>query len=89
MHTLNVNGFTHQITQSELDEALEDATDLTMGLTEHLTRIVRVALLTSTDKWGLADYPATADQLAYRQALRDITAQSGFPTEVVWPTKPE
>lgn len=24
----------------------------------------------------------------YRQALRDITAQPGFPTEVVWPTPP-
>jgi hypothetical protein len=29
------------------------------------------------------------DFFAYRQALRDITAQSGFPNEVVWPTKPE
>lgn len=25
---------------------------------------------------------------AYRQALRDITAQDGFPHSVVWPTKP-
>lgn len=24
----------------------------------------------------------------YRQALRDITAQAGFPYEVTWPTKP-
>jgi hypothetical protein len=24
----------------------------------------------------------------YRQALRDITVQSGFPYDVVWPTKP-
>jgi hypothetical protein len=24
----------------------------------------------------------------YRQALRDITSQEGFPHEVVWPTKP-
>jgi hypothetical protein len=26
---------------------------------------------------------------AYRQALRDITAQPGFPNNVTWPTKPE
>ena len=26
---------------------------------------------------------------AYRQALRDITAQATFPTEVTWPVKPE
>jgi hypothetical protein len=25
----------------------------------------------------------------YRQALRDITAQAGFPYSVEWPTKPE
>ena len=24
----------------------------------------------------------------YRQALRDVTAQTGFPNEVTWPTKP-
>ena len=26
---------------------------------------------------------------AYRQALRDLTKQEGFPQNVVWPTKPE
>lgn len=35
----------------------------------------------------------TADQqvawATYRQALLDITAQSGFPTNVAWPIKPE
>lgn len=24
----------------------------------------------------------------YRQALRDITAQAGFPYKIIWPTKP-
>ena len=52
-------------------------------------RIHRMTILSSTDLWGLADYPATAEQIAYRQALRDITAQSGFPTDITWPTKPE
>lgn len=34
---------------------------------------------------------STADKTAwavYRQALRDITAQSGFPREIIWPQKP-
>ena len=31
----------------------------------------------------------SAEWSAYRQALRDITAQDGFPWNVVWPTKPE
>ena len=48
----------------------------------------RDVLLAATDTWGLADYPATAEQTAYRQALRDITDQSGFPTNITWPTKP-
>ena len=26
---------------------------------------------------------------AYRQALRDITAQAGFPEDVTWPTEPQ
>ena len=25
---------------------------------------------------------------AYRQALRDVTNQEGFPSNIVWPTKP-
>lgn len=27
--------------------------------------------------------------LAYRQELRDITKQAGFPDNVVWPTRPD
>lgn len=46
--------------------------------------------LTETDWTQLAD--STADKEAwatYRQALRDIPTQAGFPWEVTWPTKPE
>jgi hydrogenase maturation factor HypE len=52
-------------------------------------RIQRNDLLAATDTWGLSDYPTTAEQTAYRQALRDITDQSGFPIDITWPTKPE
>jgi len=48
----------------------------------------RNILIAQTDLWGLGDYPATAEQTAYRQALRDITGQAGFPTNITWPTKP-
>ena len=30
-----------------------------------------------------------ADWTAYRQELRDITEQEGFPHNIIWPTKPE
>ena len=49
----------------------------------------RDELLKETDTWGLQDYPATAEQLAYRQALRDITDNYTSLEDVVWPTKPE
>jgi hypothetical protein len=29
-----------------------------------------------------------ADWMAFRQALRDIPLQAGFPTDIVWPTEP-
>ena len=45
--------------------------------------------LTETDWWATSDRTMTADQTAYRQALRDITSQAGFPTDITWPTKPE
>ena len=32
--------------------------------------------------------PVPAEWEVYRQALRDITGQEGFPNAVVWPTKP-
>lgn len=48
--------------------------------------------LFNTDWTQLADSPLTSDKKAefaiYRQALRDITAQAGYPDNVVWPDKP-
>jgi hypothetical protein len=49
----------------------------------------RDAKLAATDWTQVADAPV--DQAAwatYRQALRDIPAQEGFPSEVVWPDSP-
>ena len=45
-------------------------------------------LLAETDWWANSDVTMTDEQRAYRQALRDITLQEGFPTNIVWPTKP-
>ena len=52
-------------------------------------RAERDSLIASTDWWALSDRTMTAEQTAYRQALRDITGQDGFPTNITWPTKPE
>jgi hypothetical protein len=52
-------------------------------------RAERSAKLAATDWTQGADTPqATKDKYApYRQALRDVPAQAGFPNTVVWPTQ--
>jgi hypothetical protein len=56
---------------------------------KNISRVVRDKMLAETDLWALSDRTMTAEQTAYRQALRDITDQSGFPIDITWPTKPE
>ena len=60
------------------DNALADA-----------ARARRDALITTTDYLLMPDYPISAAQLAevraYRQALRDLPLQPGFPQHIDWP----
>ena len=52
-------------------------------------RADRNARLAATDWTQIAD--STADKLAwaaYRQALRDVPSQNGFPQSVTWPEQP-
>lgn len=68
-----------------------DVIDLSAPLpTADEIRARRNALLAASDWTQLPDAPV--DQTAwaaYRQALRDITEQEGFPANVIWPTQPE
>ena len=52
----------------------------------------RDRLLDQSDWFLMPDYPAKGEDLAvvktYRQNLRDISKQDGFPSDIVWPTKP-
>ena len=52
----------------------------------------RDRLIAVTDYLVTPDYPISDDRLAkvkiYRQALRDIPEQSGFPRTIAWPEKP-
>jgi len=53
-------------------------------------RSSRTEKLKDSDWTQIAD--STADKATwatYRQALRDVPAQAGFPNTVVWPTQPE
>ena len=55
---------------------------------EEAIRNQRDRLLTDTDWMALSDNTMTPEWASYRQALRDITSQEGFPYSVDWPTKP-
>lgn len=55
-------------------------------------RLKRDCLISQTDYLLQPDYPISAEQLeevkAYRQALRDVPEQDGFPETIVWPEMP-
>jgi hypothetical protein len=53
-------------------------------------RLFRDAFLMETDWWATSDRTMTAEQIAYRQALRDITNHANWPDllDADWPTKP-
>jgi hypothetical protein len=61
-------------------------------LTADEARSLRNNLLVETDWIVIKSYERgqniPAEWELYRQALRDITEQTGFPYEVTWPTKP-
>ena len=66
---------------------------LPLGQAVDNVRAHRDALLADTD-WVVAVSYERGEAVppawvSYRQALRDVTAQTGFPYEVIWPTKPE
>lgn len=49
----------------------------------------RDRLLQETDWMALSDVTMEPSWREYRQQLRDLTDQEGFPSNVVWPTEPE
>lgn len=56
-------------------------------------KVTRKELLIQSDWTQIANNPLTLEQqqqwATYRQALRDITAQSGYPFNIIWPTPPQ
>jgi len=84
-------------TQKLVKSITETETTITEGWTvqdftndelANLIRSKRNVLLIESDSEMLSDRNPTSEMIAYRQALRDIPGQSGFPTDVTWPMKP-
>ena len=49
-------------------------------------RATRDALLAATDWSGNSDVTMASGMTTYRQALRDVPAQTNFPSSITWPT---
>lgn len=60
-----------------------------VDLQANIVRATRNNLLSQSDWTQVADAPVDkAAWAVYRQQLRDVTAQQGFPFSVVWPVQP-
>ena len=80
-----IEGVEVELEQSEIDALIAEAEQ--NGLS-HDARGRRDMLLAETDWWAVADRTMTQAEIDYRQALRDVPQQAGFPENVTWPTKP-
>ncbi len=76
--------------QIALDQALVDAAAIEVAAELALgdLRRKRNLLLAETDYLALADATLTDEMRTYRQALRDLPANTADPANPVWPTKP-
>lgn len=77
-------------TWAELEAASVEADS---AIKAEAIRAERDALIAATDYLMMPDYPisdAVREAVrVYRQALRDVTEQGGFPDVVEWPDKPK
>lgn len=76
------------------EEAEQDALEAAWaaGETDRLAEMARAernAKLAETDWTASSDVTMSDAMTSYRQTLRDVPAQSGFPTDITWPEKPE
>lgn len=69
-----------QKTQEEINEWI--------SIKQSQIRYNRNKLLAETDFYALSDVTMSPEMASYRQSLRNITSQDGFPENVIWPVKP-
>jgi len=101
MASPNYNADTHKIAQWEAPRLIDGAWVLSWDVTalnqEDIDNLIEQAafaaretrnqMLADTDYWGLADQVMTVKRREYRQALRDVPQQPGFPKKISWPTE--
>lgn len=91
-YSIVINGIERQTTDQEVLEIEARNAEYAAGADERAAEEVRTkrdSLLAETDWHGMSDVTMSTEMATYRQALRDISTQAGFPNEINWPTKPE
>jgi len=73
------------LNQSVVDAA---AAELATEVAWSDLRVRRTQLLTDTDYLALSDATLSEDMRTYRQALRDLPANTSDPANPTWPVKP-
>jgi len=87
----NIDGQTVQFTADEEtardaeEQAWADAADTRIAVA---VREERDDKLAETDWMANSDVTMSDDWATYRQALRDVPTQAGFPNSITWPTEP-
>ena len=79
---------TRELTAEEIQERGTYERDVLPDVLLENLRQRRNQLLTETDYLALADSTLTDEMRSYRQALRDLPANTVDPSNPVWPTKP-
>jgi len=76
--------------QVTLDQLVVDAAAVEVAAEQALARLrsKRNQLLAETDYLALSDVTLSSDMTTYRQALRDLPANTSDPANPVWPAKP-
>ncbi len=70
------------------DAVASETTTVVNARNLKILRAKRTQLLTETDYLALSDATLSADMRTYRQALRDLPANTSDPANPTWPTKP-
>lgn len=79
--TYTLNAATNEVTETDSE---------VIPVTADQVRAFRLMLLEASDWTQVADAPVDKEVWAtYRQALRDVPKQPGFPETVDWPRIPE
>ena len=88
----SVNGKVVEYSEEDYAQAELDQQYYINDILPREIRTKRNKLLSDSDWTQVLDSPLSIEQkqawATYRQELRDITTQSGFPVDVVYPTKP-